>query len=221
MKIIYKSENPEILLITPLLTGSKISKNTKKTIKRCDVNFDWISHEDDGNPAANTQKAWDLYRKEHVTPPFIMKLDNDIVADRGLLDKLHNSLKGSSEKFAYSYCSFEFKGNINLKFPLREFDQAVLLHRNYISFNSLIRTESLEEIGEFVTDDDYFRLLDWALWLKFLYNGYIGRPVPGAHFTALSNENSVSSGSAGDYQKKAERIKRDFVDPIMRKWENM
>ena len=90
-----------------------------------------------------------------------------------------------------------------------------LIQQNFISSCSLIRTKTLEETGSFVTDDKYFRLLDWALWLQFLRRGYIGEYVNDTSFTAYASPTAVSSGSAEDYRIKHQRIIQDFVAPYI------
>jgi hypothetical protein len=74
----------------------------------------------------------------------------------------------------------------------------------------------LENIGGLVTSDDYFRLLDWALWLKFLRNGFIGHPISGCSFVAEASKGKVSSGSQEDYILKHRLVTNDFVIPILK-----
>ena len=79
----------------------------------------------------------------------------------------------------------------------------------------MINYEKLKEIGGFVKDDKYRRLLDWALWLKFLAAGYHGVLCQTASFIAMSDENTVSAGTKEDYRLKYARVKEDFVKPLL------
>ena len=209
---------PEILIITPLKSYDKISKVTKKTIKRNKTPFVWISYMGDGNPAENTRIAYNQYRHNNDLPPYVIKIDNDITASRGMLDKMYEALEISKylsdAHYAYAYCGFEFQGAIQQKFPLTKFDHIMLMRQNYISFNSLINTEALNLVGGFVTDDKGFRLLDWALWLRFLKHGFVGMPVEKAYFTAYASKNSVSARSTNDYVQKYQWVSKNFIDPL-------
>ncbi len=206
---------PQILVITPLKRGDKISKDTKKSIKRNNTPIEWISYMGDGNPAKNVAIAYKKYRRSNGSvPPFVIKIDNDINASRCMLDKMYQGLMNAEEKYAYGYCGFEFTGAVNMKLPLSQFNPNVLLKANYISFNSLIRTKTLDECGGFVTDDSGFRLLDWCLWLRLLKKGYHGLPIDKAYFTAFASESTVSAGSDEDYMIKHQWVQKNFIDPI-------
>ncbi len=212
LRTIVKCKNPEILLITPLKIGDKVSKETKKSIKRNKTPIEWVSYQDIYNPAMNTKMAYDRWVYDNGSVPYVMKIDNDITASRGMIDKLYNGLKSQPHSVAYSYCSFEFTGCIKVKFSLRKFDEILLKKQNYISSCSLIDTSKLREIGGFVTDDNYKGLLDWCLWLKFLKNGYKGQPVQSAHFSAHASVKSVSCWPGGGYMETRKKVINDFCD---------
>ena len=218
IKTVIPCKNPEILVITPLKTGAKISPETKKTLKRCDVKFTWISYMGDGNPYKNTTIPYRWYRKEHGLPPYVIKIDNDLTCKRGMLDKLYVALEEAHKSSAYSYCNFKYRGTVNVDFDNIPFSVDRLITQNFISSCSLMRTKTLEETGSFVTDDKYFRLLDWALWLQFLRRGYVGEYVNDTSFTAYASPTAVSSGSVEDYRIKHQRIIDDFVKPYMDKF---
>lgn len=216
IKKIVKHHKPEILVITPLKKGDKILKETKKSIKRNKTPFEWISYMGDNNPYKNVSIAYKQYRKDNNgVPPYVIKIDNDIVASRYMLDNMYRKLKESDKHIAYAYSSFEFQGHINIKFNLRKFDPQSLLKQNYISSCSLIKTKILDETGGFPVDDKYYRLLDWVHWLKLLDKNYIGVPVEKAHFVAKSSENDVSCGSNEDYKEKYNRVYNDIVVSIL------
>jgi hypothetical protein len=219
IKYITKSNKPpKILIITPLKMGDKVSKITKKTIKRNKTPFVWISYMGNNNPAENTRIAYNQYKRNNEIPPYVIKIDNDITASRKMLDKMYQTLDTSKFKsngiYAYAYCGFEFQGVINTKFPLKNFDHFALIRQNYISSNSLINTQLLDKIGGFVTNDKGFRLLDWALWLKFLNKGYIGIPVDNAYFIAYASKNSISARSTNDYVQKYQWVSKNFIEPL-------
>jgi len=210
IKYIVRHPNPQILVITPLLTGHSISKETKKSIKRNKTPFVWISYMGDGNPCKNTQKAFNIYRGDNDIPPYVIKIDNDIIASRGMLDEMFLTLEKSRKNEAYCYCSFSFQGTINASFPAIPFDSDRLRVNNYISSCSLINTKRLLEVGMWVTDDKGFRLLDWALWLRFLKRNYIGIPALKSSFVATASESSVSARSVEDYQEKRRWVLENF-----------
>jgi hypothetical protein len=127
-----------------------------------------------------------------------------------MLDNMYSVLKSSSKNEAFCYCSFEFQGFINAKFPAVPFDSDRLRVNNYISSCSLINTKRLLEVGMWVTDDKGFRLLDWALWLKFLKRGYVGIPDMRSSFVATATASSVSSRDANDYNEKRKWVLEHF-----------
>lgn len=221
IKKVVEHHDPSILIITPLRQGDKISKETKKTIKRTKTPYTWISCMGEGNPALNTEKGLREYRKNHdKMPRYVIKIDNDITASRGMLDKMFKGLERQShisdKRCAYAYCSFKFTGALDAAFNADLWDYNRLLQHNYISFNSLIDYECLRIIGGFVTDDKYFRLLDWALWLKFMSYDWQGLPIQGCSFTAYASPNSVSAKGKEDYDIKHKAVTEDFVLPILR-----
>jgi len=216
IKIERKVKDPKFLVITPLLPSHEISKETKKTIKRNDIPFDWIKGIGNNNIPTNTKNSINLYKKQYGYIKFYIMLDNDIILSRHMLDKMYETIKNTPEYIAYTYTNFEFKGEINAKFPAIPFDAIRLLQSNYISSNSMFKTNIVEEIG-LVTDDKYKRLLDWAFLLKLLVKGYIGIPTRNASFIAISNEGSISSGSQNDYIIKSQRVKEDFILPFIKK----
>lgn len=219
LNVLQKVTNPSVLVITPLRVNDEIMPCLFETIKLNDVPFDWVSFASSANSAKNTQLGLDAYQAEFNTlPEFVIKLDNDLELRKNYLDRLTNNLlakRRGSKMFAYSYSSFQFKGSVNLKFKCIPFDKQALLKSNYISACSLIHTSTLMNLGGFVTDERYVRLLDWALWLKMLSHGFVGSSVPTAGFIAYSSPNSVSAGSALDYAKKRALIQQDFIVPIL------
>ena len=215
IEFIEYRDNPELLLITPLRFGDTIMDKTINSITNNKTSFHWIKFEGDGNPYKNMDTALKIYLKTRHMPKYVMKMDNDIIAKEGMLDKMFDVLETTEPSIAYTYCSFEFTGFVNVRFDAREFDDEMLCRSNYISSMSMIKSKALEDIGGVITDDKYYRLLDWALWLKFLNNGYIGKPVYDTFFTAIAGKNSVSAGSNEDYQVKAQRIYNDFIKPYL------
>lgn len=217
LKRIHKDKNPVFCVITPLLPGDKISKDTKITVKRNDYPFIWAAYESENNVAKNFKLGiQEIQQLRNVMfgikklPDFIIKVDNDTVWRRNTLDHMVDTLKEANENVAYSYVSFEYKGSINKAFPAVPFDSDKLRRMNYISSNSMFRTKILQEIP-LVDDDKYKRLLDWAYYLKLLNNGYIGIPCERGYFVANSSSDSISSGSKEDFIKKYKRVVEDFI----------
>lgn len=216
INIIKECANPKILVVTPLLYGHRISKITKKTLKRNNVSFIWISSTGNQNIPKNALEGIKWYKNKHGNvPPYYTMIDRDIEAGRGLLDKLYKKLDKQPENVGYCYASFEFKGHINANFPAIPFNINRLIRGNYISSNSMFKSEIIEKVG-LVTDDKYKRLLDYAFLLKCFRYGYIGVPEPNAHFVAHSTENDISAGSQDDYMVKFKRVYDDFIVQLIK-----
>ena len=211
MRIIKKSEDPKFLVITPLKVGDKISKETKKSVKRNNYPFDWISYEGDNNIPLNTTLALLKY-EESYSCDYVIKVDNDINMDRKLLDLMYEKLSKSDNDIGYAYCPFSYilqDGNkISFNSP---FSADKLMRQNYISSNSMIKRKILDDVGGFVCDEKYERLLDWAFWLRCLYYGYKGLYIPEKKFITPLNNNNVSSRGEDDYKIKYMRVLEDFV----------
>lgn len=217
MQIVKKVNNPKFLVITPLRISDSISKSTLNLLNTTITDFDWISYSGNNNIPKNTQLGLDEYENTIGNVEYLIKVDNDITAEDNFLDSLYDKLKNSNDNIAYSYCKFSFIGK-NRKFEFNdiEFDEMKLLNGNFISSVSMIKRDKLKEIGDFIYDEKYVRLLDYALWLKFLANDYIGIPDYNTGFIADLNENSVSAASLKDYLAKMEIIKEDFILPYIR-----
>lgn len=217
MKIIKKVKNPKFLVITPLRISDSISENTLSLLNTTKTEFDWISYSGNNNIPKNTQLALNEYEENIGNVDYLIKVDNDITPNSNFLDSLYNILENSNDNIAYSYCSFEFS-NEKTKICINafDFDELQLLNYNYISSISMIKRNALKEIGDFIYDDQYVRLLDYALWLKFLSHNYIGIYDKNTYFKAELNENSISAGSSEDYELKMSRIKNDFILPYIR-----
>lgn len=215
LNIVKQTKNPELLVVTPLLTGHKISSDTKIGITRNDINFTWVSYTSDGNTAHNFAEGIRTYRNKFYMPNYVIMIDKDIIPSRHMLDRMYTTLKNSSKEIAFCYCNFEFSGAVNKKFYNIEYDPIRLLHANYISSNSMIKVTVLDEVGGVITDNKYKRLLDWCLWLQLLSYGYYGILCRDASFVAVSDKQSISTGTEEDYKRKYELVKSDFVLPLL------
>jgi len=219
VKVLKENKNSDLLVVTPLLPSHKISRDTKVTIKRNQLPFTWISVSDNQNIPTNVSNGLDWFRKEHHKPKYILPLDNDVVLGRNMIDRMYNNIESVKHgAIAYTYSNFKFQGSVNAEFPARPFDIKKIIEHNYISSNSMIKVTCLDRVGGFVMDDQYKRLLDWCLWLKFLYHGYVGLASPNASFVAISSSDSVSDGSDMDYNVKRNRVLKDFVEPLYEKF---
>lgn len=218
IKIIREDKNSEILVVTPLLPGHKVSKDTKRTIKRNNIPFTWIISEGNNNIPINVENGLNEYRKQAgESLRYLLPLDRDIILGRSMLDRMYVSLRSSPVHIAYTYANFEFRGVVNKEFPAIPFDINSLVFNNYISSNSMIKIECLDKVGGFVKDDKYKRLLDWCLWLKFFDNGFIGLPCPIASFIATSTEDDISTGTNQDFYLKRKRVLEDIVKPLVKR----
>lgn len=222
LEVIKKVDNPRFLVITPLRVRDKISKETLETISNNSTPFDWVSFKSKRNVPSNTKEGLREYIKKYGTPKYIIKIDNDIDAEEGLLDIMYQTISSSPDGVAYVYSSFKYikDGKSYVSFPAQKLDvqhwTKRLLNSNFISSNSMIKVDKLEEVGGFVCKRKYERLLDWALWLKFLLNGYVGVPCAGT-FNAIMNENSISTRGQKDYRKKHRAVVEDFAKPVVDK----
>lgn len=215
LKIICENKNSNLLIVTPLLTGHKVSKETQNSIKRNKISYTWISYESDGKHAFNVQKGIDLYEKNNKLPDYIVVLDNDITLGRNHIDRMMSVVEKSSNKIGYIYCPFEYRGFINVKFPPMEFDVNRLLRSNYISSNSLYKTSMIKQVGGFIVDEDTHRLSDWAMWLKCLKFGYIGKLCSNTSFVAISTERSISSGGNDEYIRTVKLLNERYILPLL------
>lgn len=218
IKIIKETKDPKILVVTPLLPDHDISKITKKTLKRNNVPFFWISSSGDQNIPKNALEGIQWYKKTYgKLPPYYMMIDRDIEAGRDLLDRLSQTLDRQDDCVGYCYSNFQFKGHVNCSFPAMPFDINRLIRGNYISSNSMFKSKVIEDVG-LVTDDKYKRLLDYAFLLKCFAHGYVGWPEARASFIAHSTKDDISAGDGDDYQLKFQRVYDDFIRPLIEKY---
>jgi hypothetical protein len=217
IKIVKECKNPQILVVTPLLPDHGISKNTKISINRNKTPFYWITSSGDNNIPTNSLNGIKWFKNRFGSlPSFYIMIDRDIDAGRGMLDKLYERLKDTPSNIGYCYATFQFKGHINHDFPAMPFNINRLLQANYISSNSMFKSNVIEDVG-LVTDEKYKRLLDWAFLIKCFDNGYIGIPEPRAYFVANSTKDDISARSSEDYKIKYRRVFEDFIVPILKK----
>lgn len=214
--VVNECKDPEVLVVTPLLPDHEVSRETKISIKRNKTKFTWVKSYGNKNIPSNALEAINWYKSFKKLPPYYLMIDRDITLGRGMIDKMVAKLKSFSwaKNVGYAYASFEFKGHVNQKFNADPFNIERLLQSNYISSNSMFRSDVLEEVG-LVTDDKYKRLLDYAFLLKCFRKGYVGIPVQGASFVAQSTKNDISAGSQEDYMIKYKRVFEDFIQPII------
>lgn len=216
IQIVKKQDNADVLIVTPLLPGHKISKETKNSIKRNDLKYEWISSEGNNNIPTNVWYALKEYKRIKRLPKYYIMIDNDVIMGRHMLDRLYVILKNSDKNIAFSYASFEFKGHINHKFPAIAYDLDRLVRANYISSNSMFKSDIVMDVG-LVTDEKYKRLLDWTFLLKLAGKGYYGINVPTANFVAISRKEDISAGSDEEYKEKSRLVYQDFIIPLIKK----
>jgi len=215
INILKKCDNPEILVLTPLLPKHKISRETKVTLKRNKTPITWISCTNNQNIPKNHNDGIKWYKNKYKKlPPYILFLDNDITLSRKAIDKLYDKLKSTPPHIGYAYASFKYEGHINKEFPAVPFDINRLVKANYISSNSLFKMSVIEDVG-LVTNDFYKRLLDWAFLLKCYGQGFMGIPTPESSFKAISSVNDVSAGTNEDYKIKSKRVYNKFIKPLL------
>lgn len=219
-EIIRCEPKSDILVVTPLRVKDDIEKCVQKLIETNDVSFSWVSYKSEANIPTNTELGMLEWKKSYELPKYIIKIDNDINPDDHFLDALYNRAEFTDNRVAYVYPSFRYfkeDGQVLWNLEASPFNISYLLKQNYITSMSLIKTSYLEQIGGFVKDEKYQRLLDWALWLKFYYFGFIGEPEPSAWFSSTIKLGDVSSGTREEYIEKACNIMQDFCLPIIKK----
>lgn len=215
LKIITECKNPSILVITPLLDGRKISKETKVSIKRNDTPYIWASHTSKEKHAKNVQLGINAFKKEfRYLPQYIQILDDDITLGRYMIDRLFNVLDKTSDDIGYAYCGLEYKGHVNIKIPVVDFNIERLKMKNYISSNSLYKTEMLYKVGGLVTELEYHRLSDWAFFLKSYKLGYKGVYVSNTSFIAKSTPSDISAGSDEEHYITKRLVTEKFVSTL-------
>lgn len=221
LKVIKECKNPEVLVITPLLTGHSVMRETMVKLKRNDTPFAWYSYEGPHHVAGNY--AWGLVTYKNTIgkgklPPYVLMIDRDILPSRHMIDHMYDTLSkaqlmSTRGRVAYCYVDFEYKGYFDLPFKGIEFDAQRLLKNNYISSNSMIVTADLEYIGGVVIDRRFDRLSDWAMWLTFLGEGFTGIRSPKGSFVAISEEGDVSAGKKEEYQRCYMDVYEHIIKP--------
>lgn len=216
IKVVHKDKNFEFVAITPLRLYDEISEKTLKLIETTTIPFIWISYSGNGNVFENTLNGLNEFIiKFKKIPKYIIKIDNDIVASHNWLNELYNAINNSDDDVAWVYNSFSYvqeNGYVVAHFPPIEFDKERLLKSNYISSNSMFKLNAINDVGGFVTDKKYERLLDWALYIKLINAGYRGQLVREVKFNAIMSKDSVSARSKDDYLEKYLAVKHDFID---------
>lgn len=220
LNILKQGKTKELLVITPLLIGHSISNETKKSIKKNDIDFTWISYEGTGKHATNVQAGINQFKKQfNFLPKYIQIIDRDIILGKNMLDRLHDTLVSASvksdNKYAFSYCPFEYKGYMNVKFSPMEYDIKKLIKGNYISSNSMYNSQIIELVGGFITDEKMHRMSDWVMFLNLYKNGYIGKLCYNASFIAMSTKNDISAGSNEEYISTYKLIYQNFIKSIL------
>ena len=87
-------DRTRLLIVTPLLPGHKVSKETKVTVKRNKVPYIWLESIGNNNIPVNTQNGIDWYKENRgELPEYFIMIDNDIILGRGMLDKLIKKLR--------------------------------------------------------------------------------------------------------------------------------
>lgn len=211
IKQLKKVNNPKLIVITPLKNGDKISKLTKKTIKRNNIEFDWISVESDNNRPTNLEYGINNigYFYDYFLP-----LDNNIELGRYFIDRLYNKIKNSNDNIGYVYGNLEYKGKINYKFPAIEFNLEKLLQNNYISSNSMFKTDYVIEIG-LVKDNSMKRLLDWVFLIQMARFGYYGMPAKNANHIAWTTNQNISTKNNNDFNLKRLLVYKNYITPFI------
>jgi hypothetical protein len=216
LKVLQKCKHPSLLVVTPLLPDHKISKETKISLQRNIIDFDWVSYSSNNLSSHNQESALEEYLKKYPKQEikYVMVIDNDIIASRNMLYKMYSLLERAPKDVAYCYCNFEFKGYINKSFKHIPYDALRLLNQNYISMNSMIKIDKLKEIGGFKADPKINRLQDWALWLRFLNAGYFGILCDDTSFIAVSKIGDASSRSQENFNENYLLIRDLYVQPM-------
>ena len=121
--------------------------------------------------------------------PFIFFCDDDICLAKNCLSKMYDAIHNID--YGFSYCNFMravFNGvRPNKPFLYSQpFNRKTLLHGNYISTMSLLKSEFLCEF-----DESLHRYQDWDFWLK-VSERTTGIFIPEFLFVAYYLDNGIS-----------------------------
>lgn len=213
-KILNEDRDALVTVITPLKEGHKISRETRNTIKRNDIPFNWYSHEAGGNRPINIEMALKEIEKRIGLPEYFIPIDNNMELGRHFIDRLYDVLIRTNENVAYAYGNLQYRGKINYNFPAAPWDLSKLLQNNYISSNSLFKTDYVLEVG-LVKDQDMQRLLDWALLIQLARFGYAGIPVPTANHIAWTTKENISAQNDNDFNLKKRNVHERIIKPFL------
>ena len=117
VKELVEHTNPKVLVVTPLLVGHEISRQTRTSIKRNEVPFTWIVAEGKFNIPSNVDHALRIFKARHkFLPEYFLMIDRDITLGRNMIDRMYKRLSPLNPPIAYTYANFEYKGYITFFF---------------------------------------------------------------------------------------------------------
>lgn len=133
--------------------------------------------------------------------PYLIFVDDDVVLHAGALRRMLRELSGAPSDVGYVYCDYRIECHGTYQHPAgdrlqsQEFSARELRNGNFVPMCSLMRREIFPGF-----DEKLKRLQDWDLWLSILENGYVGRYIPEALFTA----HFLEDGSITERESMAE-----------------
>ena len=113
----------------------------------------------------------------NVETDYVLFLDADDRLTPNAVSLLMSALSSAGAETAYAYGQMRYFGLRDDLFASHEFEPQRLAKSNYICATTLIRRQSLLQIGAY---DNCFRSLreDWELYIRFWHHGYRGAFVP-------------------------------------------
>ena len=193
MKLKYKKinwcENPLLTVIIPVKNGEKnqtIESLKKQTFKEFDIIISYDINEEGANKTRN-----DGFRYFKVNTKYVLFSDDDIIWEKNALKTMIDILE-KNEDYSICYGSYTMGGSIYCN---QEFSRQALMHKNYMSTMSVIRTSCFP-----LFDESIKRLQDWDLWLTMINNGcnaiYCGKKI-----FSTEKRNGISYGGAVSYEQ--------------------
>jgi len=173
----------KLTVVIPNRAGETPELTVRTLYKQTFTDFDIIIINDDaGN--ANIARNEGL---DKVTTPYVLFSDNDINWNPDALQLMYEFLQKNKE-LSYAWGSYELDGKIWCN---KFWDPEALLHRNYISTMTMVRTVDHPRF-----DPNIKRLQDWDVWLTMMEQGkrgeYINRLIFSTPVRYGITRNSIS-----------------------------
>lgn len=174
----------KLTIVIPNKLGQTPEITINSLYKQTFTDFDIIIV-NDVNDNANIARNEGL---KLVQTEYVLFSDNDIKWHPTSIEELFNCLE-ENPQISYSYGSWFIDGRKNSN---REWNRNSLLHNNYISTMSMVRTKHHPSF-----DPEIKRFQDWDVWLTMLNENRIGKRIDTPIFTTKVREDGITENSIG------------------------